>query len=627
MQQIKNYWLFLTKILFSKKLFVVIPVILMTIIITASIVFGIVGLQSQAGLAILITAFVEILITIFYASLLYLNIFVDLEKEGIELIASSKSISRKTTFTAKTSYALIFSVAYGVLMVLGNLFISLSLQAYSLMGLYLLITFITFILIFNFFGSITSLIAYYSNSKIALTAPIIVSTPLMVSGVVLSSYSTSVSNNFAYYLNFKYENNLSGNWSNTEKFYLNDKKDNLYIMPNGIDNKAFSQTQIEFLNRAYSEAKIASNGMVAYSWSILPYQFLDLFNLNEQNVFENVSDDKEYTKDYVYHPANQSYLYKYNLEKLNANDLDVNSKFLKLYLVGNPNDKNEENQQKFIIPGALKNYSQKNNVVNTNLIYARENASNFGVSFPEDKYVFGASDNLVGELKWEYLQQVLQDSEFYKYARELFDNLLDNLKQDTEITADGGLNSEDVDLLKVKAKLIQAIENELAKDSGFLVQYQNPSVKVFNENALQDREIKTNTEKKVYLATALLYFVYFNYNDNVLTNAMLSNDSRYNFYTPGQFKLNINGSAYNIGGYRQFTPVQQVSDVDGQKKVVVRYNLEASENFVFQTMDQMYVLEKGAKQVSKIGYIAILTIIVSLLIFFNNYKYSKKDYK
>ncbi|WP_426461532.1 hypothetical protein [Mycoplasma hafezii] len=607
MKQIKNYWSFLSKLLLTKKIIIIVPILWLAISVIAAIVFGAINLQSSAYLVILITAFVEILITIFYSSILYLNIFNDLEKEGMEILALSKSISRKNIYRAKTTYALLFSLGYGILLLFTNLFIGLSLHMFSSLVLLLLVSFFGFVLIFNFFGLITSIIAYYANSKIALTAPLIISTPLMVAGVVLSSYSTSVANNFAYYLNLKYKDNLSGKISNTEEFYLNGDN-NLFIVPNGYQNETFSSKQEEFLKDSYTLSKRASSGVVAYSWAILPYQFLDLFNLNEQNVFESVAQHKNYTNSYLNAPESTSYLYNYSLVKNDAANPKTNG--LQVFEVLN---EKSEAISKFIVPGALKNQSFRNNIVNTNLIYARVGADDFKVQFPEDKYTFSASDNLVGELKWTYLKEVLGDSSFNSYATKLFSGVMNQT------------NTED--LFATKDAVLETIQSQLADENSFLNTYANSLVTVFNQTAIKNKLIKTDTEKKVYLATALLYHIYFNFNQTPLANAILLNEDISKSYTPSQFKIQINGLDYLIGGYSQYTPIQEVTTIDDSPKVIIRFNLTKSDNYVFQTLDTVYQLEKGAKQVSKIGYLAIWVTLVAVLMFINNYKYSKKDYK
>ncbi|SYV97169.1 Uncharacterised protein, partial [Mycoplasmopsis edwardii] len=58
------------------------------------------------------------------------------------------------------------------------------------------------------------------------------------------------------------------------------------------------------------------------------------------------------------------------------------------------------NKVAYLVPGSLKSYSHIDNLLNTNIIYARENAESFKIEFPEDKFVHSTSDNLVGELKW-----------------------------------------------------------------------------------------------------------------------------------------------------------------------------------------------------------------------------------
>lgn len=48
--------------------------------------------------------FAEMILTIFYASLKALNIYKDLEEEGLELLTYSKPINRRDIFIAKLSF-------------------------------------------------------------------------------------------------------------------------------------------------------------------------------------------------------------------------------------------------------------------------------------------------------------------------------------------------------------------------------------------------------------------------------------------------------------------------------------------------------------------------------------------
>ncbi|SYV90646.1 Uncharacterised protein, partial [Metamycoplasma alkalescens] len=48
----------------------------------------------------------------------------------------------------------------------------------------------------------------------------------------------------------------------------------------------------------------------------------------------------------------------------------------------------------------LKSHSIIPNIIDTELIYERENAENPETNFPEDESQFAAENNLVGKIKW-----------------------------------------------------------------------------------------------------------------------------------------------------------------------------------------------------------------------------------
>ncbi|SYV92521.1 Uncharacterised protein, partial [Mycoplasmopsis synoviae] len=125
----------------------------------------------------------------------------------------------------------------------------------------LVVSFISFAsLFFSYliFGNIAALIAYKLSSKLALTISLVISTPLVIGGVVINSNSTSTANNFAYYLNTPYQFNRSNTAVNTNQFYLNNNKDNYYILANGYKSDKFSDLQKEFINNAYGYAENSS---------------------------------------------------------------------------------------------------------------------------------------------------------------------------------------------------------------------------------------------------------------------------------------------------------------------------------------------------------------------------------
>ncbi|VEU70780.1 ABC transporter permease [Mycoplasmopsis glycophila] len=598
-KQILNYLNFLKVVVFSKKITWILLILFIALNIIVDIVLAVLQINMNKNMVIFIMAFVQILFTIFYSSLIYVNIFKELEEEGLEILTLSKPLSRKNIYIAKTIFCVLFSLVFGLVLMLNNLFLAIAIGYYNIIIFYLLISFFSFAIVFNFFGSIASLMAYRLNTKIAMTLPFIVTAPLMIGGVILNNYSTSTANNFGYYLNLKYQDNLSGRISNTEQFYLNEKQDNFFIVPNGYKNENLSEKQKQFLEAAYNASN--NNEVAIYSWLAIPYQFLDIFNIENQNIFDQ-NLNKNNLENVLYYNKLDSYIYKYKLNQT-AN--------LKLYNFTNES----ENEAFFLIPGALKNETSRDNIYNTNLIYARENANNFNIEFPEDKFVFAASDNLVGQIKWIYIKEVLEDSEFKKYAKEFFDKIEKSLNQSTEANLD------------IKNLIIQKISEELENNDSFLNRYTSYMTNVFNPNSIENKIIKTDTEKKIYLATALIYYLYFAQNNSILMESILLNDNQQNGYAPQQFSFQINNHQYLIGGYSSYIPVQEVKNIDGEDKIIIRYNLHQSDNYLFQKTKEVYELQRTNQIVSKLGYSIIWTLLVAGLLVLNAYKHTKKDYK
>ncbi|WP_051617780.1 hypothetical protein [Mycoplasmopsis iners] len=262
-------------------------------------------------------------------------------------------------------------------------------------------------------------------------------------------------------------------------------------------------------------------------------------------------------------------------------------------------------------------------MINTKIIYARQGADDFTLSFPEDSYTFSSSDNLVGELDWKYLKEVLEDNNFVNYSQQLFAQI------DYKTIEKGNYGQ----LINLKNQILNLIGNELNNPTSFLNTYSNSLITVFDSSAIESKKIKTIIEKKVYLATALIYSIYFNSFGSNLLDAILLNEKditssvKTNTFNPQQFNIQINENNYLIGGYSSYTPIQEVREIDGNNKIIIRYNLHESDNYLFQNIDQVYELQRSSQIISKIGYVAIWISLISALMLLNAYKYMKKDYK
>ncbi|KUH47496.1 ABC transporter permease [Mycoplasmopsis meleagridis] len=597
-KQLLNYFYFLLINILAKRISWILLIVFASLNLLITVILGTINLNLASNLIIFIVAFIQIIFTIFYSALIYINIFRELEEEGQEIVVLSKPISRKNIYLAKSLFLLLISLFYGLIMLTENLILGLILKVFNYLLIYLIISFFGFILAFNFFGTISSLLAYKLNTKIAMTLPFIVSIPLIVGGIFINNNSTSKANNFAYYLNLPYQGNLAENIANVETFYLNNNKDNFYIVPNGYSNNTFSLKQNEYLNLANNLANNSNIVLSIYSWLSIPYQLIDVFNLENQNLFNNKNSN--YLNNYLYYQANDSYLYNYALKKADLEKFNVvdNNQIIKEYL----------------IPSLLKNNAKRKDLINTKIIYARENADKFTVTFPEDKYTFSSSDNLVGDIYWTYIEEVLKDNNFSNYAKKLFKNLITKL-------------DPNLDLVVLKEQIIKEIAKELNDEKSFLNRYSNSLVTLFNPLSVENKTIKNELEKKLYLFTALIYYAYFNLNDQNITKALLANEDDKMYFSPSQFKINLGGFNYFIGGYSSYTPIQEVQGEGENKKVIIRYNLEENNNYLFTPVKDVYELARENQVISKEGYFIIWTVLTFTLITINTFLYKKRDYK
>ncbi|MBY7704790.1 hypothetical protein JIY74_31925 [Vibrio harveyi] len=77
---------------------------------------------------------------------------------------------------------------------------------------------------------------------------------------------------------------------------------------------------------------------------------------------------------------------------------------------------------------------------------------------------------------------------------------------------------------------------------------------LFSRVSLKDNLIKSFEEKLIYYAVSLMNYIYFNYQNNVIYQAMIKhpNEELYGNY---QYKLMINNKEYKLGGYSGYSTV------------------------------------------------------------------------
>ncbi|OCX90485.1 ABC transporter, partial [Mycoplasmoides gallisepticum] len=510
---------------------------------------------------------------------------------------------------AKFIVFIIFDCYWAILMTLSNIILVLNLEKTNL-TLVLLLSFTVFFFAFLIFGLFASIIGYKFNGKIALAIPLTIISPLIIGGSVVSSQSTSSANNLAFYLNTKRLLQPAGNEANVETFYLNNNQDNFYILPNGYDEPTFSQKQTEYLRTAYNLAKNSSTEWQIYSWLITPYQMIDIFNFKNQNIFNTFQSNYTTNLDnYLYYNNLDAPTYSYQLNENNV---------LPRYLVNIRDDKTPNYQDVYLVPGALKNNLNPSldELNNTKIIYARQDADNFDITFPEDEFNNTNASDIVGKLNWTYIKELLDSKVFNAYSKQFIDNL---------IKTDGYINGDPSDLTYYHNLLMSEIQNEIADEQSKFNNLDD-NITVLEDSSITNKIIKSNIERQIYLTVALVYYIYFNQNNDLLTTALLFNnklDDNSNNFTPKQLSFNYGAYTYHIGGYANYSTKQEVQN----NKVIIRYDLKQSNNFVFQPVTQIMQMTRNKEIINKYSFILLWAVIASLFVVANNILYIRKDYK
>lgn len=557
MKSVKSYVYFLHKIMLKKKSSYVLPIVFFALAIIFSIILSVVQIPDRfKNFTIYAIIFAEMILTIFYASLKALNIYKDLEEEGLELLTYSKPINRRDIFIAKFIVFIIFDCYWAILMMVSNLILVLNLKETNL-TLIVLLSFTVFFFAFLIFGLFASIIGYKFNGKIALAIPLTIISPLIIGGSIVSSQSTSSANNLAFYLNTKRLLQPAGNEANVETFYLNNNQDNFYILPNGYDEPTFSQKQTEYLRTAYNFAKNSSTEWQIYSWLVTPYQMIDIFNFKNQNIFNTFQSNYTTNLDnYLYYNKLDAPTYSYQLNENNV---------LPRYLVNIRDDKTPNYQDVYLVPGALKNNLNPSldELNNTKIIYARQDADNFDITFPEDEFNNTNASDIVGKLNWTYIKELLDSKVFNAYSKQFIDNL---------IKSEGYINGDPSDLTYYHNLLMSEIQNEITDEQSKFNNLDD-NITVLEDSSITNKIIKSNIERQIYLTVALVYYIYFNQNNDLLTTALLFNnklDDNSNNFTPKQLSFNYGAYTYHIGGYANYSTKQEVQN----NKVIIRYDLK-----------------------------------------------------
>ncbi|MCU4117264.1 ABC transporter permease [Mycoplasma zalophi] len=592
-----KYSKFAFNTVFKKKSSTVLPVLVLIISLTLGLVFKFAIEERYLTLSSYLYILTILIITVLFASIKSLNIFKDFEQEGLELVSLAKPISRNNIVIGKLFTLTYFGLIWSVV-----LFISALLSSYPIYNninlfTYSLLIFFVGLVTYLLAGLLTSLISYKLSQKLSITLPLVFFIPLALGGSLLSANATTNINNAAYYINKKYPYHFSGNEANVEPFFMNNDKDELLLLPNGLENKQFTQKQTNYLQEVMNIANNSSKEWQVYSWLSVPYQLLDIFNFKDQNIFDSITKNNFSNLDgYIYYNNLDSILFKYKLDK-NPN--------VTKYLTSN-------NEQKYIIPGLLKSNSVIPNSINTGIIYAREGAEDINSKFPEDSSQFAAENNIVGKLNWNFVYEVLQDKTFNIIAKKFIEEFNKNKKS--------------TDLHQLNIELLEEISKFVNDENSNINTYSNPNLVLFNERSVQEKRLQSEIERKIYFATVLLNFIYFNYQDTKLYQAMIKNPNDDNTFGNSQFKLEIAGFKYLIGGYDKFEA--RFILVEKDKDVIIRYKLTPSDNnYLFQSQDQLFAINREKQIVNKNIYY-ILWIVLIIALYGTSFTiYKRKDYK
>ncbi|MGY6172434.1 hypothetical protein ACW95P_03770 [Candidatus Mycoplasma pogonae] len=583
-----HYTLLLLKIIIRKKNTLVVPLALFGLALILSITSLALNLNGSAFDVIFYSLiFVELLFTIIFISIKVINIFVEIEEEGIEVIVFSKKITRKNIILGKILTFITIAFAWAILILIFNLiFFAFNFNKINAIGNFLFFSLLSPFMAALFFGSVTSLIALKTNSKVALTLPTFIFVPLSIVGTFLNLSSVSGNNSYAHYLNIPTSQNAAGNIANLEKFYLKNHEDKFFILPNGFENKEFNEKQKPYLEKAFNYTKNSALPFQVFSWLSLPSQFIDIFSYENQNILNQQDNIESNLKNYFNFSKPGSI---YNSYKLNKNP------YLFKGLVKNISSELEE---QYIVPGALKNQSQIPNLINSEIIYAREKADNFDVVFLEDSYTFQTPNNLVGKLKWKVLRDALESKNFNKIAFDFFKKINKNISKK--------------DLIAKIAEFSNVVMDSFEDNNTIL----------FN-SIIDTHQITNLTEKQIYIITALAYYLYFSTENQELLQTLLKNDNSELEYTPSSLVVKLGEYNYNIGGFSSYSQIQKIIN----NKIVTRFQLQSNDNFLFQNIKDVYSVEAENTALDKNYYILIWVAFIGFLIFLNYRFYSKKDFR
>ncbi|WP_434325755.1 ABC transporter permease [Mycoplasma leachii] len=555
--------------------------------------------------------FILITLTVVFSCIKALNIFKDFEQEGLEIISLSKPLTRESLIIGKLLCLTFFGLIWSLTLLISG-FLSLY-AVYSFLYLFLTSLLLGFVGLITYllFSLFTVLLSYKLAQKISMIIPFVLFIPLSLTGMILSINVKSNVDQASFYINKEYKNHHSGNEANVEPYYLNNHKDELFLIPNGVNNKEFSIEQVKYLEDVVDYSNSSSNIWQIYSWLSIPYQLVDVFNFKNKNLFASLSDKSNSNLDkYIYYNNLDDISYKYKLEK---------KPNLKKYKTS------KNSTYKYIVPGILKSHSihsQKNDntsgheeIVDFDIIYAAEGADNKDKEFLEDKNQLHTDNktNLVGRLRWIYVYEALSDPVFNQIAKEFVTSFNKQIKKTS-------------DLKQIHKQLMEYLSKYLNNKESKIYSYNNNNITIFDEYAIKrHNKLQSQNERILYFAISFLNYIYFNHTDSLIYQGMLKNPDGDNF-GDFQVKLDINSYKYNIGGYSSYQTQYEKKDKD--TKTVLRFNLtKSNNNYLFESANELFSISRSKRVVNKNVLFVLWVIVIGIELLVVLELYRKKDYK
>lgn len=583
------YFNTISQYVFSRKNTYILPLIM----VVWSFIYSLISFSFAHEDNFLIFSFmfflINLLFTVVFASCKFLNLFYDLHKDGLDVILFTKSYSRKYINATKILLCVILATIWSFIFMGCNwLFYLFNITYINQIKAWLAWDFFSPFFTFLVFGSIAGLLASRLSFKLSVLTPIAIFTPLLFLGTGTSVFAKPSNLNYAHYLNLPDSQTDSQTVLDLEKFYLNNNEDTFYLIPKKLSNTKINEKQANLLSDYWNKSSSSSQLWQAVTYLSLPYQFINVFNHKNQGLLKPRANKKD--------QALGNYIYYNGLESA-ENSYQVNN-FVNLptyNLTLNPT-----NKKQFLVPGALKNKTFLKNQINTNIIYANTNASNFDHHFKEDDQIFGVPNNLVGKLKWEYLQELLESKTFLNEANMFFSKLSNTLN---------------------KKEILSNISSFIKQNEENLYKNLTDNRTVVLNSVLDNSKIKSNVEKNIYIATGLIYYLFFNQNKSTIFDNLLKNKD--GSYKQDKFLITIDNEDYFIGGYSSF--VSEEKNINNIS--IFRYHLNESENYLFQPVDEIYQVKIKTQVVKKNTFI-LEWMLISLLLLFSLYSlHNKKDYE